>query len=87
MNRHLRTIVCLLIITEHRLPARRSTSARHNPVALLSKVILDVLKKESGKNWEKATRGQTLASGDMVRTGRRCSGHHQVQGQQSCPPP
>jgi hypothetical protein len=38
-------------------------------VALLSKVILDVLRKEVGKDWEKAVRGQTLASGDMVRTG------------------
>jgi hypothetical protein len=39
------------------------------PIGLLSKVILDVSRKESGKTWEKATRGQTLATGDMVRTG------------------
>ena len=38
-------------------------------VALLSKVILEVVRKEAGKNWEKAVRGQTLASGDMLRTG------------------
>jgi len=39
------------------------------PIGLLSKVILEVLRKESGKTWEKAIRGQTLGSGDMVRTG------------------
>lgn len=39
------------------------------PIGLLSKVILEVLRKESGKTWENAMRGQTLSSGDMVRTG------------------
>ena len=39
------------------------------PIGLLSKVILEVLRKESGKTWENAIRGQTLSSGDMVRTG------------------
>jgi hypothetical protein len=39
------------------------------PIGLLSKVILEVLRKESGKTWENAMRGQTLGSGDMVRTG------------------
>jgi hypothetical protein len=39
------------------------------PIGLLSKVILEVLRKETGKTWEKAARGQTLATGDMVRTG------------------
>ncbi len=39
------------------------------PIGLLSKVILEVLRKESGKTWEAAMRGQTLSSGDMVRTG------------------
>jgi hypothetical protein len=39
------------------------------PIGLLSKVILEVLRKENGKTWENAVRGQTLGSGDMVRTG------------------
>jgi len=39
------------------------------PIGLLSKVILDVLRKETGRTWEKAARGQTLSTGDMVRTG------------------
>jgi hypothetical protein len=38
-------------------------------VALVSKVILDVARKEAGKDWVKANRGETLASGDKVRTG------------------
>jgi len=45
------------------------TRCRGAPIGLLSKVILEVLRKESGKSWENAMRGQTLASGDMVRTG------------------
>jgi hypothetical protein len=38
-------------------------------IGILSKVILEVTRKESGKDWEKAARGQTLTTGDMVRTG------------------
>lgn len=67
MNRTIRTVICCLIIVSIVAPVFAAPPG--TPVALLSKVILDVLKKESGKNWEKAARGQTLASGDMVRTG------------------
>jgi hypothetical protein len=63
----MRNAVCLLIILSVTVPVFASPPG--NPVALLSKVILDVVKKESGKDWEKAQRGQTLGSGDMVRTG------------------
>ena len=43
-----------------------------NPViGLISKVIQDVTRRVSGQEWEKATRGQTLASGDMVKTGAK----------------
>lgn len=38
-------------------------------IGLISKVIQDVTRRVSGQEWEKATRGQTLASGDMVKTG------------------
>jgi hypothetical protein len=69
MNRHLRSIACLLLALLVALPIVAAPPPGGNPVALLSKVILDVLRKESGKTWEKASRGQTLASGDMVRTG------------------
>jgi hypothetical protein len=41
-----------------------------NPViGLISKVINDVTRRVPGTEWEKAVRGQTLAGGDMVRTG------------------
>ena len=43
-----------------------------NPViGLISKVIQDVTRRVSGQEWEKASRGQTLASGDMVKTGAK----------------
>jgi hypothetical protein len=41
------------------------------PVALLSKVVLDVSRKEEGKNWQNAKKGETLASGDKVKTGEK----------------
>jgi hypothetical protein len=40
-------------------------------VGLLSKVILDVTHKSGSRDWSKATRGQMLLSGDMVKTGAR----------------
>ena len=38
-------------------------------VAVVTKVIPDVSRKESGKDWLAANRGETLSSGDRVRTG------------------
>lgn len=38
-------------------------------VGLFSKVILDVARKAGEKDWEGAKRGETLSSGDRVRTG------------------
>lgn len=38
-------------------------------IALVSKVILDVKRKEASKDWIVAKRGETLASGDKIRTG------------------
>ena len=40
-------------------------------VALLSKVVLDVSRKEEGKDWQNAKKGETLASGDKVKTGMK----------------
>jgi len=40
-------------------------------VALLSKVVLDVTRKEENKGWQNAKKGETLASGDKVKTGVR----------------
>ena len=38
-------------------------------VALISKVVSDVMRKSEGKEWSKAVRGETLISGDKIRTG------------------
>ncbi len=40
-------------------------------IGLMSKVILDVTRKEVGKEWRVAKRGETLLSGDGVRTGEK----------------
>jgi len=40
-------------------------------IALISRAILDVTRKPSGKDWSAAKRGEILGSGDMVKTGDR----------------
>ncbi len=40
-------------------------------VGLVSKVVYDVTHKELDSDWQKAVRGEPLASGDRVRTGDR----------------
>lgn len=40
-------------------------------VALVSKVILDVTRKEVGKDWQTAKRGEILSTGDKVKTGNK----------------
>jgi len=45
--------------------------ANDTVIALMSKVILDVARKEVGKEWQPATRGETLFSGERVRTGEK----------------
>ncbi len=40
-------------------------------VAVVSKVILDVQHKEVDRDWTKAQRGETLSSGDRVKTGSK----------------
>jgi hypothetical protein len=42
-----------------------------NPVALISKVVLDVTRKQEGTEWQTAKKGETLSSGDRVKTGER----------------
>jgi hypothetical protein len=39
------------------------------PVALVSKVVLDVARSSEGTDWTAATRGEVLLSGDHIRTG------------------
>ncbi len=40
-------------------------------VALISKVVSDVSRKETGKDWQGAKKGETLSSGDRVKTGAK----------------
>jgi hypothetical protein len=40
-------------------------------IALLSKVVLDVTHRESEGDWQVAKKGETLASGDRVKTGSK----------------
>lgn len=39
-------------------------------VALVSRVVLDVTRKEAFRDWQIARRGETLSSGDRVKTGK-----------------
>ena len=41
------------------------------PVALITKVIQEVDKKTESVDWKKATKGESLISGDEVRTGKK----------------
>jgi len=44
-------------------------SGSGNTVGLISKVIQDVSHKQTDKEWQKAQKGETLVSGDRVKTG------------------
>jgi len=53
------------------LAAGTALSQQRSPVGLVSKVVLDVTRKLPDSDWEKAIRGEPLASGDRVKTGER----------------
>ncbi len=53
------------------LPSALHALSPNASVAVVSKVILDVQHKELNREWEKAQRGETLASGDRVKTGEK----------------
>jgi hypothetical protein len=42
-----------------------------SPVALLSKVVLDVARREASRDWQSARRGDILSPGDKVKTGEK----------------
>ena len=42
-----------------------------SPVATVCKVVLDVVRKEASGDWQIARRGETLSSGDRVKTGEK----------------
>lgn len=64
------TCTLALVLTLIAMPLAAPQAQAQNPViGLISKVIQDVSRRIAGQDWEKAARGQTLASGDMVKTG------------------
>jgi len=60
-------IIALLALAP--LQLRAAPPAEPQLVGLLSKVILDVTHRTGANDWAKAVRGQTLLSGDMIKTG------------------
>jgi hypothetical protein len=64
-------IVAIALTGAALLFAVPQAQAQNPVIGLISKVIQDVTRRVSGQEWEKATRGQTLASGDMVKTGAK----------------
>ncbi len=72
MYRYLRMLAGAALLVGECGPVVAGPAAAAEPaVALVSKVILDVKRKEVDKDWVIAKRGETLASGDMVRTGEK----------------
>ncbi|MFN0157739.1 MAG: FecR domain-containing protein [Bacteroidota bacterium] len=61
----------LLLITVTLLVPVIAAEPPTGSVALVSKVILDVSRKESDKTWQTAKRGETLSTGDKVKTGEK----------------
>jgi hypothetical protein len=52
-------------------PREQLRAQSESSIGLLSKVILDVTRKPANQDWSKAERGQTLDSGDRLRTGEK----------------
>ncbi len=48
-----------------------ASGPQRSSVALVSRVILDVSRKEAEKDWAAAKRGETLSTGDRVKTGEK----------------
>lgn len=64
------TICCTLLLAGVALPpAVHAAPPARSSVALVSRVIMDVARKEPESDWQAARRGETLAPGDRVKTG------------------
>ncbi len=68
-NVHLR----VLLIATCALLLGAAPPTNEATIALISKVILDVTRKEVGKDWQPAKRGETLSSGERVKTGDKAT--------------
>jgi len=65
---------CITMLTAYVVPCVIASAPPVPPaepsIALLTKVVLDVTRTESGKDvWQHAQRGETLSSGDRIQTG------------------
>jgi hypothetical protein len=63
--------ICVLLPAVMTASTAAAPRSGDQTVGLLSKVILNVSHKAGTNDWSSATRGQTLNSGDMLRTGLR----------------
>ena len=61
-----------LLLAVWTFPAQAVTPPPANPsVAVVSKAIADVTRKQGKKEWSQAKIGEPLVSGDRLRTGQR----------------
>ncbi len=61
--------ICILLAVAVPAETRTAVPAADESIALVSRVILDVMRKEASADWQKAVRGEILNSGDRIRTG------------------
>jgi len=71
MKSQIRSRIVLAALASSLIPIAAGANPPEASVALVSKVVLDVTRKEATKDWQIAKRGETLASGDMVKTGEK----------------
>ncbi len=65
-------LLCGLLMAVWSLPALAvAPPPAGSSVAVISKAIADVTRKEERKDWQKAKLGEPLGSGDRLRTGQR----------------
>jgi len=69
MMRYRRVSLVVMIILAG--SAFSAAAFAQSSVALVSRVVLDVTKKQADKEWQKAARGETLTTGDRVKTGEK----------------
>lgn len=62
-------LLILLLITSCSIALVAAPPSKNAAIALVSKVIRDVTRKEVGKEWQEAKRGEMLSSGERVKTG------------------
>lgn len=68
----LKNLLVMLIIFIFVIFSLHSIYSSNDPVmGLITKVILDVTKKSKTGDWTKAEKGQTVYSGDYIRTGKK----------------